>query len=125
MIKIIVYLFLLTPAMAIAGHYDSSEVKCLDCHSAIPSKQKKSSYSDSLERTCRSCHAKFHGQSRNDSFKHPIDILPSMKIPLDMPLNRAGQMTCNTCHTYHVDKNKFLLRRPWGKSLCLTCHNSL
>jgi predicted CXXCH cytochrome family protein len=51
-----------------------------------------------------------------------------MKIPIDMPLDQKGRLTCITCHSYHAEfwdteyNNEALLRRSKGKKLCFTCH---
>ena len=43
---------------------------------------------------CAECHA-LTGHS------HPVDLVPAMELPRDLPLDGNGMMTCATCHDVH------------------------
>lgn len=136
--KTLIYLFLiliglLSPTTAMAIHSDPGDTKCLDCHFTLPFDRSKLSYTENVGETCRSCHEKFpcNDQANNEAFAHPTKVVPSMNIPIDMPLDKKGRITCITCHAYHAEfwdaeyNNESLLRRSKGVKLCYTCHKKL
>ena len=55
---------------------------------------------------------------------HRTGMVPSMRVPEDMPLDVGGRLTCATCHDPHATegRNRWLLRRPRGAALCRSCH---
>ena len=61
---------------------------------------------------------------------HPVDMKPKqVTIPLDLPLDNNGMITCNTCHDVHRNfetpmgtKSHFLRRLDTGKAFCDICH---
>ena len=72
---------------------------------------------------CVGCHADL-----KQSQPHPVDILPNISVPADMPLVN-GRLGCITCHYYHPYSDKYknrsgnLLRRPGkGAFFCAACH---
>lgn len=119
------------PALAI--HDDTSKTKCLDCHVTLPFDRNKLSYTETVGSICRQCHQQFPcgAASANEGFAHPIDVKPTMSIPIDMPLDEKGRLSCITCHSYHAEfwdseyNTEFLLRRSKGPTLCYTCHKKL
>ncbi len=55
---------------------------------------------------------------------HPTGIVPSMKVPADLPLE-GGRVTCTTCHdvTARRATGRALLRRDEaGSAMCRACH---
>ena len=119
---------LLLTATAFAVHDEVGKVRCLDCHVALPLKPNKLSFHEGTDKLCKMCHEKGHFTPENS---HPIEIVPSMKIPKDMYRDHKGHLTCITCHTYHagwkkdISHNPKLLRRPQGKNFCFYCHNNI
>jgi predicted CXXCH cytochrome family protein len=68
-----------------------------------------------------------HGD-RNDAFSHPLNIVPEMCLPAEMPLEN-GRMACLTCHFAHSQnveerpRNRALLRKSGrGVHFCSSCH---
>ena len=112
-----------------AFHDEIAKVKCLDCHSTLPFPGAALSFRRQAREVCAQCHRKGMGSAARLS--HPIDVVPSMAIPPDMPLDEQGRMTCVTCHTYHTgyrDENgnkRYFLRRPQGKTFCYACHDKI
>lgn len=127
---ILVLSVFLLPLPALAVHDDQGDTQCLDCHQTLPFDRDKLTYTDEIGTTCRKCHKEFpcSTQKNGDGFSHPIEIVPSMAIPKDMPLTGSGKITCITCHSYHAEfwdaeyNTESLLRRSKGMQLCHTCH---
>jgi predicted CXXCH cytochrome family protein len=74
-----------------------------------------------ITRMCYSCHDK----SQNI---HPVDQLPSMKVPAHLPLHN-GHVACTTCHDMHLVTTKDHLLRGFTDGryasrpdLCIDCH---
>lgn len=119
--------------MAFAIHDDTENTKCLDCHFTLPFDRDKLSYTEKVGDVCLNCHkdSPCQEQHSDDGFSHPLNVEPTMNIPLDMPLNKMGKLTCITCHSYHAEfwdseyNNESLLRRTKGVKLCYTCHKKL
>ncbi len=113
------------PSAAQPLHNEIGKTRCLDCHVILPFNAETLSFHEDIETVCRQCHNNDHA---GPGLSHPVGIIPSMKIPTDMPLDRKGQMTCITCHTFHVewrsvvDDNQYLLRRPEDRMFCFYCH---
>lgn len=67
---------------------------------------------------CAQCH------SFNPTFSHPVNIVPSMRVPDRLPLD-DGKLTCVTCHTVtgpeHTTAGDPQLRMAAGQ-LCMSCH---
>lgn len=125
--------FVFGPGLALAIHDDTENTKCLDCHFTLPFDRAKLSYTEEVGEVCLKCHEDFpcQNQQSEEGFTHPLRIIPSMNIPLDMPLDQQGRLTCITCHSYHAEfwdseyNNESLLRRTKGVTLCYTCHKKL
>ncbi len=133
LLNLIFISFIFWPGSVFAIHDDTENTKCLDCHFTLPFNRDKISYTEKVGDICRKCHQEFpcHDQHSGKSFFHPLDVVPSINIPLDMPLDKQGRLTCITCHSYHAEfwdseyNNEALLRRTKGVKLCHTCHKKL
>lgn len=125
---LVALLFLPLPAWAV--HDDQGDTQCLDCHQTLPFDRDKLTYTDEVGSTCRRCHQDFPCNAKKgpEGFSHPLEVVPSMTIPRDMPLTAGGKVTCITCHSYHAEfwdaeyNTAALLRRSKGMQLCYTCH---
>lgn|GEM_PF-1298417 len=118
-------LLCLSPSVLYAVHEAGEGGKCLDCHVRMPLDARRAgSFNEGISGTCHVCH-KGHIHS------HPVNVVPSMHVPRDMPLDIKGRLTCITCHSFHsgyVDaegRKLFFLRRPKGETLCYSCHTKL
>jgi len=123
---LVLTLTLLTSTFAFAAAHDTAAVmRCLECHTRLPSDPTRAYlFNEEIAAVCNTCH-------KRSVHSHPVEIVPSMSIPADMPLDGKGRMTCITCHSFHsgdvrTDGEKtFLLRRVKGKLFCYTCHTKL
>jgi predicted CXXCH cytochrome family protein len=113
------------PHMLYAIHDDLDGIKCLDCHVRIPfDKSRAYLFNAGIAGICSGCH-------KRPMHSHPVEAVPSIQIPLDMPLDVKGRLTCITCHSFHngeavTDGEKtYLLRRQKGKTFCYSCHTKL
>jgi hypothetical protein len=119
------YLFVNT-GYSLDIHEDIMQVGCLVCHEKLPFAGYRISFTEKVNDACIECH---HDHSY---FSHPIELAPSMPIPIDMPLNKNGEIACITCHKFHEGfivregaHRSFLLRRTTtGKLFCYSCHKS-
>jgi len=125
---------LLIPATALAVHDDPGKTKCLECHETLPFDRTKLVYTETIGGVCRRCHPSYPCDGKDaNALVHPIEVMvpDSMTIPIDMPLDKAGRLTCVTCHSFHAEfwdaeyDNEALLRRAKGMKLCYTCHKTL
>lgn len=98
---------------------------CLECHFTIPKPDdpRPLRFNKPISELCKRCHEDLSPLS------HAVGIVPSMKVPVWMPLDGLGMFTCTTCHDPHMDRldNKgektFYLRGgKKGKDFCLLCH---
>jgi predicted CXXCH cytochrome family protein len=61
---------------------------------------------------------------------HPVGVVPQMDVPPDLPLDKAGRVTCTTCHdtsqvgTARPEAAFGLRRSPGGGGLCQACHRA-
>ncbi len=115
----------LSPSALYAVHEVAGGIKCLDCHVGVPLDASRAcSFNAGTSDTCRVCH-------KGHIHDHPCNVVPSMQIPRDMPLDIKGRLTCITCHSFHtgyVDAEggrAFFLRRERGKTFCYGCHKKL
>ncbi|HEY5997981.1 MAG TPA: C25 family cysteine peptidase, partial [bacterium] len=110
-----------TASASVQGHL-FQEDQCGSCH-LFPSRDGAFLRDDAFRRDiaslCLACHERERG-----GIGHRVGMVPSMRIPADMPLDAAGRLTCASCHDPHaVDgPNRWLLRRPPGAPLCRACH---
>lgn len=133
LILIALILSFMSARPAIAVHDDTSKTKCLDCHVTLPFDRNKLSYTETVGTICRKCHQQFpcSTDSADEGFSHPIEVQPTMSVPIDMPLDEKGRLSCITCHSYHAEfwdseyNTEALLRRSKGPTLCYTCHKKL
>jgi predicted CXXCH cytochrome family protein len=114
---------------AYAVHDEIGKVRCLDCHPRLPFNGAKALLNERAGEVCTGCHAS--GGRMSETISHPVNIVPSMAIPRDLPTDAQGRMTCITCHTFHRGhqdaggNKRYFLRRQRGKAFCYTCHKKL
>lgn len=85
----------------------------------------KSQSGNSAAVQCQQCHP------TEQLFSHPIDVVPSMKVPAELPLIN-GRMTCTTCHNDNLSDHSTaakekdaLLRKPDISGIfCMNCHTA-
>ena len=132
-LRLLLILVVFYPTSALAIHDNTEDTACLDCHFTLPFDRDKLIYTEEVGNVCRKCHQDFPCNDKKESggFAHPVNVTPSMTIPLDMPMDKQGRVTCITCHSYHAEfwdaeyNNESLLRRTKGVKLCYTCHKKL
>ncbi len=96
---------------------------CRSCHKSVGVKS-GGGLIKSVGEICSGCH-------RVPGLSHPVDIVPTIAIPADLPLDENGKMTCATCHDPHRpyinpmtgQKTRYLRRDGPKRILCLACHN--
>lgn len=104
--------------------HEFSSSECTICHTTDSNDSK---ISGSVTNKCMTCHTDLF----DNGFMHPVDMRPKkISIPLDLPLDENGLMTCNTCHDVHSNhetprgkESHFLRRLERGKAFCNSCHN--
>ncbi len=75
-----------------------------------------------INKTCNQdgCH------TLDSPLNHPVGISAGQNVPLEMPVNDKGQITCLTCHDeLNWSKSNQLpafLRRAPGQEFCASCH---
>lgn len=118
---------------AVHGYHDwrSDSTRCLSCHTSLPLLENQPlSFHGGISAICNPCHIKNH-ESGETEFSHPVEVKASFPLPQDMPLDKDGNMTCISCHFYHLGKESIqaphihLLRRPLNEKFCFYCHASL
>jgi predicted CXXCH cytochrome family protein len=104
---------------------DPHNSACASCHLGDPKTSGRNIAYD-INRICLDCHA------RPDSTSHPVGMVPSMKVPEDLHLDRRGRLSCATCHDVHQQgaeghaRYPALLRRPQaGRPFCAACHRTI
>ena len=106
-----------------------TQVPCIECHTHLPFAKGTPFLRDTASNVCSICHQRHHGTDTMRS--HPMNVVPSMRIPSDMIQDSQKKIVCVTCHAFHgeyQDENGnklYYLRRPPGKSFCYSCHKSL
>jgi hypothetical protein len=112
--------------------HDTGKIRCLDCHVVLPSEDAELSFYDDIPLICANCHGLYPCKAGNkEGFSHPNAVIPSMKIPRDMVLDRLHRLTCITCHVFHdsirpqADMPPFKLRRQPRVTFCYSCHEKL
>lgn len=121
-------------SLSAAGPHDDSQVRCLDCHVALPLAEGVALrfHTDSRD-ICLRCHGDYSCKPQPDSggFRHPVSVAAPFAVPADMPLDGKNRIGCITCHLFHEggrareERPAYLLRRPFGPAFCLTCHEKL
>jgi hypothetical protein len=120
-------------ARAGAGPHDAAGLRCLDCHTAIPMPGVAPRFHRDVHDICLQCHLDnfcTHDPAGR-GFRHPVAVVPSVRIPADMPLDAERKINCMTCHLFHdgewaaLDLHPYRLRRPPGPAFCVTCHERL
>ena len=104
------------------------EGRCENCHLNLPRgvRGERLLFVKGISELCLDCHDSSAARS------HPVDVVPSMRVPEDLHLDWEGRITCATCHDVHqkrrtfFGKQRFFLRRlETGKLLCHGCHDAL
>ncbi|MEW6290914.1 MAG: hypothetical protein AB1545_13775 [Thermodesulfobacteriota bacterium] len=121
-----------SPLSAAAPH-DDSQVRCLDCHVALPLAGVARRFHADIQDICLQCHEAYSCKPRQASggFRHPVSVVAPFRIPADMPLDEKKRIGCITCHLFHEgnrageELQAYLLRRPFGPTFCTTCHEKL
>ncbi|MBI5559116.1 MAG: hypothetical protein HY885_15930 [Deltaproteobacteria bacterium] len=116
-----------------AAPHDDGRTRCLDCHVTLPLKGAPLLFHVDIHDVCAKCHKNYScsHESAGGDFQHPVSVVPSFKMPADMPLDEKNRMGCITCHHFHdanmteADRPPYLLRRPPGPAFCVTCHGKL
>ena len=65
---------------------------------------------------CTRCH------QATATASHPVGFRPVRMLPVEFPLNGAGEMTCSSCHDPHAASGASL-RRTADTSFCESCHS--
>jgi ribosomal protein L34E len=111
------------------AHNGPLKVPCIECHTHLPFPESTLSLRSDLGAVCGTCHQHYHGTDAMRS--HPVNLVPSMRVPPDMLLDNEGRIACITCHAFHGEyrdekgDKRFYLRRSPGKSFCFSCHKKL
>lgn len=97
--------------------------RCEECHLVAPQAGERGIFVQDIDFLCEGCHE----VSKKNS--HPSEIVPSMKLPDQFPVDWQGRITCTTCHDPHAEdlsENPSMLRlRSGGKEFCTLCHQDL
>ncbi|HBG47350.1 MAG TPA: hypothetical protein DDW94_10235 [Deltaproteobacteria bacterium] len=88
---------------------------CSMCHSEQPPLLLKDQVT-----TCVRCHPGNIGN--HPVTRHPMGLMPRMKIPASLPLTEEGEMVCSTCHEPHGRTPHPRLLRIEYLKLCASCH---
>jgi len=69
---------------------------------------------------CYKCHS-----LEKLGISHPVGIplTNDMHPPSDLPL-ADNMVTCDSCHQPHGSKYRYILRKPRGRELCVSCHGN-
>ncbi len=100
-----------------AGH-------CKSCHLSSSDPRDPGILVKDVMTLCNECHG-FNKTSRM-KLQHPVQVVPSMELPPNFPLDSSGRMTCITCHDPHAQgtaSNIHMLRSPEQRhDYCQLCH---
>jgi hypothetical protein len=116
-------------ALTVAGYalsqwksYHAFEGRCLECHLTVPqSGGSAGAFRKDISAMCADCH------SSTQAVSHPVDVVPSMEVPAEFPLDWRGFLTCVTCHTVHGDGYGAYHMRSGavGGDFCGLCHSDM
>jgi len=123
----IIMVMLFTMPEKAAGHNFIGKVGCFECHEKLPLKKAALLLRPDIEKVCMKCH------NLENRLSHPVGAVPKTLVPLDMPLDKEGRITCVTCHDVHMPainkltgkKTYYLRRVSKGKKFCYACHAKL
>lgn len=111
-----------------AGHNFIGKVGCFECHEKLPLGDAALHLKANIEKVCMKCH------KLDKRLSHPVGMVPKVIIvPLDLPLDKEGRVSCITCHDVHMSavnkftgkKTHYLRRILKGKKFCYACHVKL
>lgn len=103
-------------------NYHAFDGKCLTCHLTTPVDAGTSgTFVKDITVMCTSCHRDARELS------HPVDVLPKDPVPVNLPLDWKGEITCVTCHTAHQPGHggHHLRVSAKGPGLCNMCHGNV
>lgn len=112
------------PAVQLEPHdFRGYGMDCRSCHEK-PGIREAGRLIKPVSKICAGCHPSL-GRS------HPVDIVPSFKLPQGFPLDENKRMTCTTCHDPHRSyrdpvtggRSQYLRRTDSKKAFCMLCHN--
>lgn len=117
----------LTVTERAAGHNFIDKVSCFECHEKLPLEGTDTILRTNIEKICMKCH------SFENKLSHPVGIVPNAPVPLNMPLDREGRISCITCHDIHMQpvnkltgkKTYYLRWASKGKKFCYACHGKI
>lgn len=126
MLLMILLLVFATPEMA-AGHNFIGKVGCFECHEKLPLGKTALLLRTNIEKICVRCH------KLEKRLSHPVGMVPKVIVPVDLPLDKEGRVSCITCHDVHMSavnkltgkKTHYLRRILKGKKFCYACHLKL
>lgn len=130
----LLFIMLLPLALLLAGisgayaHNFTGKVGCFECHEKIPLKGTSSLIKPNIEKVCIKCHPDVEKR-----LSHPVGMIPKILVPLDLPLDKEGRVSCITCHNIHMSslnkitgaKTHYLRRVSKGRKFCYSCHNKI
>lgn len=67
---------------------------------------------------CLECHG-----DRIEPGHHVVDVVPAMPVTEGFKLDKAGRMTCITCHDPHGKAGFVRMLRDSPTRICVHCHN--
>ena len=110
-----------------ASPHQFSDNDCFGCHFTIPQEgdPRPLRFVKPISELCGRCHRDLTDLS------HISDFEVERRLPLDLPVDSAGNLTCATCHDPHRNrfdarnnKTYYLRTERRGKGFCLLCHES-
>ncbi len=124
---VIVLVLIFTMPVKTAAHNFIGKVGCFECHERLPLDKAALVLRPNIEDVCAKCH------NLEKRLSHPVGKVPKTLVPLDMPLDKEGQISCVTCHDVHMPainkltgkKTYYLRRMSKGKKFCYACHAKL
>jgi predicted CXXCH cytochrome family protein len=111
-----------------SAHDGPIKTQCIECHTRLPLAGADAPLRTETGEICLTCHSRYHGDELGS---HPVNLIPSLRVPADMPLDENGKMGCITCHSFHGGyrddngKKLYYLRRTPGRDFCFSCHGTL
>jgi len=111
-----------------SAHDGPIAVRCIECHTRLPLSGVAAPLRLETGDICLGCHGRYHGDELGS---HPVNRIPSMRVPSDMLLDENGKMACITCHNFHGEylddtgEKLYYLRRSPGRDFCFSCHGTL
>lgn len=102
--------------------YHRFDGKCLDCHLTVPREgSNPGTFKKDITNMCMGCHASVQDLS------HPVDVVPSMSVPSQFPLDWKRELSCVSCHYAHRQGygSSHVRSSATGEGFCTMCHDNL